>query len=144
MLVRLLYTSRATESMSPDLILSILRQSGGENEKHGITGVLCTCGVGNVFLQLLEGSREEVNALYTNIVRDSRHTDCTLLHYEEISERRFSSWRMGRVDLNKVNLSTILRFSEKTQLDPFSMSGRAAIALLEELEKTAAILSQDA
>ena len=57
-------------------------------------------------------------------------------------EPRFSGWRMGRVDLNKVNLSTILRFSEKAQLDPFTMSGPAALALLRELEATAAILSQ--
>lgn len=144
MLVRLLYASRAQKPIDGELITSILKKSRDENEKHGITGVLCTCGAGNVFLQLLEGSRESVNTLYHNIVRDTRHMDCTVLYYEEIEERRFSSWRMGRVDLNKVNLSTILRFSERAQLDPFSMPGRAALALLEELEKTAAILSQDA
>ena len=96
-----------------------------------------------MFLQLLEGGREEVNALYNKIVQDTRHEQCTLLNYEEIEERRFSCWRMGRVDLSKVNLSTVLRFSEKPKLDPFSMSGRGALALLDELEKTAAILSQD-
>lgn len=143
MLVRLLYASRATKPIDAEFIQTILQQSRQANEKHGITGVLCTCGKGNVFMQLLEGSRVEVNALYDNIVRDTRHEECTLLLYEELEERRFFSWRMGRVDLNKVNLSTILRFSEKAELDPFSMSGRAAFKLLEELESTAAILSQE-
>ena len=144
MLVRLLYASRATQSVDKELINDIMATSRGANEQHGITGVLCTCSAQNVFLQLLEGSRREVNALYNNIARDSRHEECTLLHYQEVDERRFSSWRMGCVDLNKVNLSTILRFSESAKLDPFTMTGAGAMALLEELEKTAAIISKEA
>ena len=62
-------------------------------------------------------------------------------HYAEIQERRFSSWRMGRVNLNRVNQGTILRFSETATLDPFSMPGETALALLEELTSTAAIVS---
>ena len=50
---------------------------------------------------------------------------------------------MGSVDLNKVNLSSILRYSEKAELDPFSMSGRSALALLEELASSAAIVSYE-
>ncbi|MCA9757720.1 MAG: BLUF domain-containing protein [Candidatus Eisenbacteria bacterium] len=142
MLVSLLYASRAKGPVEAEFITSILTKSREKNERLGITGVLCTSGDG-VFLQLLEGGREEVNALYNKIVQDTRHEQCTLLNYEEIEERRFSCWRMGRVDLSKVNLSTVLRFSEKPKLDPFSMSGRGALALLDELEKTAAILSQD-
>ena len=52
---------------------------------------------------------------------------------------RFSSWRMGKVDLRKVNPGTILRFSETTKLDPFSMTAYGALAFLEELANTAAI-----
>ena len=50
---------------------------------------------------------------------------------------------MGSVDLKRINLSTILRFSEKAVLDPFSMTGAGALALLEELVSTAAIVSRD-
>jgi hypothetical protein len=142
MLVQLLYASRAKEPVDSDMVNSIVHASREKNEEQGITGVLCTCSDDDVFLQLLEGSREAVNQLYNKIVADPRHVDCTMLHYEEIDERQFSGWRMGRVDLDKVNLSTILRFSEKANLDPFSMSGRAALSLLVELEATAAIQSQ--
>lgn len=142
MLVRLLYASRAVEPISDKLIESILQSSRKNNPQHGISGVLCSHSVGNVFLQVLEGGRPAVNQLYGNIVRDRRHQDVTLLHFDEIRQRRFSGWRMGSVDLNRVNLSTILRYSEKPTFDPFTMTGEAAMALLEELIDTAAITSR--
>jgi hypothetical protein len=141
MLVRLLYASRSASEIDETLIASILDHSRKYNQEHGITGILCAYTPGNVFLQLLEGGRGAVNALYANIVRDPRHSDVTLLDCAEITERRFASWRMGRVNLNRVNQGTILRFSESTVLDPFTMSGPTALALLDELTSTAAIVS---
>jgi len=140
MLVRLLYASRSSDEIDEALVTSILERSRKYNLEHGITGILCTAP-GNVFLQLLEGGRTAVNALYASIVKDPRHRDVTLLDYAEISERRFASWRMGRVNLNRVNQGSILRFSESPVLDPFTMSGPTALALLEELTSTAAIVS---
>lgn len=141
MLVRLLYASRSATEIDEPLIASILEHSRKYNLEHGITGILCTSSPGNVFLQLLEGGRAAVNALYGNIVRDPRHCDVTLLDYAEITERRFAGWRMGRVNLNRINQGTVLRFSESAVLDPFTMSGPTALALLDELTSTAAIAS---
>jgi hypothetical protein len=143
MLVRLLYASRAAKGIDDALVASILESSQKHNAEHGITGILCTYSQGNVFLQVLEGGRAEVNSLYSTIVRDPRHSDVTLLDYAEITERRFAGWRMGSVSLNRVNLGTILRFSESPVLDPFSMSGQATLALLAELMSTAAIVSRE-
>jgi hypothetical protein len=141
MLVRLLYASRATGEVDDAFVASILERSQKYNLEHGITGILCTSSKGGVFLQLLEGGREAVNVLYGSIVRDPRHRDVTLLDYAEVTERRYASWRMGVVNLNRVNLGSILRFSENQVLDPFSMSGTSALALLEELASTAAVVS---
>jgi hypothetical protein len=47
---------------------------------------------------------------------------------------------MGRADLDKLNQGTVLRYSETPQLDPFRISGRVALALLEELMGTASIV----
>jgi hypothetical protein len=143
MLTRLLYTSRAVDKIDERLLKSILDRSRANNLDHGITGVLCVHQGGNVFLQVLEGSRSAVNDLYCNIVRDPRHRDVTLLDYAEVDERRFAGWRMGSIDLNKVNVSSILRYSERAVLDPFSMTGRASLALLEELTISAAIVTHD-
>ena len=143
MLVRLLYASRSTAEIDDALLGAILERSGRYNIEHGITGILCTYPQGKVFLQALEGGRTSVNELYGKIVRDPRHLDVTLLDYTEITERRFSNWRMGCVNLNRVNVGSILRFSESPILDPFSMNGPTALLLLQELASTAAIGSRD-
>ena len=140
MLVRLLYASRAAESVTPALIDSILAQSRAHNPALGITGILCHGG--DVFMQVLEGGRDAVNALYTAIVRDTRHRDIAVLHFEEVTERRFAGWTMGQVNLAKINPSIVLKYSEKPTLDPYTVSGKVSMALLEELIATASIIGR--
>lgn len=139
MMVRLLYASRAT-AVSPETIDAILAQSRTRNPTQGITGILCHGG--DVFMQVLEGGRDAVNRLYGSIVRDSRHHDVTLLHFEEIAERRFSGWTMGVVNLTRVNPSIVLKYSARPVLDPFAVPGRASMAMLEELIATASIVGR--
>jgi len=139
MLVRLIYASRSSGPITDEVIEAVLVKSRDSNPNAGITGVLCVCQ-GGVFMQVLEGGREEVNLLYGKVLRDTRHTNVTLLEYAELTERRFSSWRMGRVDLSKLNAGIILKYSEKPQLDPFQIPGGVALALLEELMNTASIV----
>jgi hypothetical protein len=139
MLVRLVYASRSTSPITDAMIKGILAQSQKYNLDAGLTGVLCVCR-GDVFLQVLEGGRGEVNRLYGTLVRDDRHAEVTLLDYADIDERRFSSWRMGRVDLDKLNLGIVLKYSEKPILDPFELPGRVVLALLEELMDNASIV----
>ena len=139
MLVRLLYASRALDPQ-PEAIDAILAQSRQHNPSCGITGILCYGG--GIFLQAIEGGRGAVSELYGHIQRDARHTDVVLLDYEEISERRFSGWTMGQVNLLKLNHSILLKYSEKPELDPDSVSGKVSMALLEELMATAAIIGR--
>ena len=138
MLVRLLYASRAAQAVTQATIDSIMQQSREHNPANGITGILCYGG--DVYMQVLEGGRIPVNALYNRIVADARHQQVVLLHYEEVGERRFAGWTMGQVNLAKVNPSTLLKYLEKPELDPFVVSGRASMALLEELIATAQIV----
>ena len=139
MLVRLLYASRAVDT-SPDAIDAILAQSRQYNPTCGITGILCYGG--GIFLQAIEGGRMAVSELYGHIQRDPRHKDVALLHYEEIAERRFGGWTMGQVNLTKLNHTTLLKYSEKPELDPYAVSGKMSLALLEELMATAAIVGR--
>ena len=140
MLVRLLYVSRAVAEDRAMLLDSVLAQSRIHNPANGITGILCYGG--DIFMQVLEGGRMEVNALYGQILRDQRHRDVVLLDYCEIAERRFSGWTMGQVNLDKLNPSLLLRYSERPTLDPYRVSGAVSIALLEELLHTAAIIGR--
>lgn len=139
MLVRLLYASRALDT-NPAAISTILAQSREYNPSCGITGILCYGG--GIFLQAIEGGRLAVSELYGHIQRDKRHKDVALLQFEEITERRFSGWTMGQVNLQKINHSILLKYSEKPELDPYSVSGKVSMALLEELMATASIIGR--
>ena len=140
MLVRLLYASRATAAIEQEDLLAILRQSRANNPASGVTGVLCVCPTSGIFLQVLEGGRSAVNALYRRIATDPRHTAVELLAYEEITERRFASWAMGQADMSRLNAALLLKYSERPLLDPYALPGSASMALLQELMATASIV----
>jgi hypothetical protein len=140
MLVRLLYVSRAVSPEDAEITHAILSQSRAHNLSHGITGILCYGG--GIFLQAIEGGRNSVSDLYNHITCDKRHKDVVLLHYEEINERRFGGWTMGQVNLAKINTSIVLKYSEKPELDPYAVSGKVSLALLEELMATASIIGR--
>ena len=136
MLVRLLYCSRAVDS-SPEAIESILTQACHHNPETGITGILCWGG--DIFLQAIEGGRMQVSELFGHIMKDPRHKDVAMLHFQEIEERRFGGWSMGQVNVSKINHAILLKYSEKPELDPYAVSGRVSLALLEDLMASAQI-----
>jgi hypothetical protein len=140
MLVRLLYASRAAAPLTPSIVSSIMEQSRKNNPSQGITGILCFSD--DLFIQVLEGGRDEVCELFNTIVRDDRHLNVRILTYEEIPERRFGGWTMGQVNINKVNSSLLLKYSEKAVLNPFNSSGRASMALLDDLIATATVVNR--
>jgi len=140
MLVRLLYASRPASPLTASLIDTILAQSQDGNQSKGITGILCFSD--DLFLQVLEGGRDEVCELFNAIVRDDRHSNVRILSYEEIPERRFGGWTMGQVNIARVNPSLLLKYSVKATLDPFNCSGRASMALLDELIATASVVGR--
>lgn len=137
MLVRLVYASRASRDLSPHDLQDIVRRSREHNGEDGITGLLCYSG--GIFIQVLEGAREPVNARYKRIVMDERHDTPTLIGYQEISERRFAGWAMGQVNLHRLNPALLLKYGETQKLDPFRMTGAALTALFDELVTAGAI-----
>ena len=139
MLVRLMYASRAVEAVDNDALAVILRQSKEHNPGVGVTGVLCFCSNARIFLQVLEGGRGAVSAVYNRISRDPRHAEVVLLSYEEIGERSFASWSMGQVNMSLLNPALVLKYSENAVLDPYAVSGHGSLALFNELVATASI-----
>ena len=139
MLVRLTYTSRATEALTAAAMDTILASSRKNNPGNGITGVLCTNNY--IFLQMLEGGRKEVNETYNRIAADKRHHDVQILNFEEITERKFAVWSMGKVSFDRVNMAILLKHSAKPVLDPYAVSGLVSVALLEDLMANASISS---
>jgi hypothetical protein len=88
---------------------------------------------------VLEGGRNQVSKLYNQIAHDPRHNEVALLSYEEIGERTFASWSMGQVHMSRLNPALVLKYSEGALLDPYAVSGKASLALFNELVDTASI-----
>jgi hypothetical protein len=137
MLVRLIYASRAAQAVNHESLVALMKQARAYNASAGITGVLIFSD--GVFLQLLEGGRNAVSALYNKITRDARHHDVVLLSYDEVAERRFAGWAMGQANLSRLNPGILLKYSERAVLDPYGLSAQATLALFEELVQTAVI-----
>jgi hypothetical protein len=90
-LMRLIYASHPFGF--DDLTLAnILSTAQRYNPEKDITGTL-VCRE-DLYLQLLEGDREEVQALYEKIKRDDRHADATILVQEVAAQRLFPAWAM--------------------------------------------------
>lgn len=128
MQVRALYVSRAVGPQTTTVTGSILSTAQAYNQTHGISGVLCQ-GQG-LYLQVLEGERSAVNRLYARIVADARHNDVELLHYEEITVRRFAKWSMAFVDISTRDPMVKMGHPE---FDPYSASGALVMQLVDEL-----------
>jgi hypothetical protein len=140
MLVRCLYASRISTSLAASALDGILEQSRKNNPKRGITGLLCHTH--DSFVQVVEGGREPVSDLLRSIYRDDRHQQMTILLFEEIAERRFGNWTMGRVNVENINAAVLLKYSEKVALDPFNCSSQAMMSLLMELIETGSIVNR--
>lgn len=137
MLVRCLYASRASEGTDQRACEEILSLSRRNNPKHGITGLLLFSS--GIFVQVIEGARKDISALLRKIVGDERNRDLEILSFEEIAERSFESWTMGQVSIASLNPALLLKYSERAELDPFTMRSAATMALLTEIAASGTI-----
>ena len=140
MLVRLLYASRAAGPVDADLLAAILKKSRAHNPAVGITGARPPSSTCKITPDPAHRHSAPVSQLYQRIAADPRHRDVTLLHYQEIGERRFGMWSMGQVNMARLNPVLLLKYSETPTLDPFTLSGATSMALFDELVATAAIV----
>lgn len=91
----IIYVSLASQKMAQAELLALLDQAKVHNEAHGITGLLMYHR--QEFLQLLEGERDEVEALYATICRDQRHQQVYSMWEGPVPARSFDRWAMGFV-----------------------------------------------
>ena len=94
-LFELIYVSRACSPMSTAQLTELLAQSRRDNERVGITGMLVYHRM--EFMQLIEGERAEVEALFARIVNDRRHEQVLKLWDGPVGQRSFEDWRMAFV-----------------------------------------------
>lgn len=89
----LMYVSTASRPCSAAELDDLLAISRRNNGSAGVTGML-VYGGGN-FMQLLEGERAAVAAIFERIRRDPRHYDATELFALESPARWCGDWEMA-------------------------------------------------
>ena len=137
MLIRMLYISTAVGPQTTTVTGTILRSAQAFNAENGITGVLCQ-GQG-VWLQILEGGRSEINALYARISADKRHKDVQLMVFEDIAQRRYGAWAMAHVDLTDTDPMLAVTGTD-TGFDPYAATGERVMARIDALIATGKVM----
>lgn len=84
---RLIYRSRSVDAVAIEDLGGLLSDARARNRVSGISGMLLYGG--GMFLQLIEGPAEEVEALFSVISGDARHADACVLRRDEVAERMF-------------------------------------------------------
>jgi hypothetical protein len=134
-LFQIIYQSMSLVPFEGAELTALLQHSQASNRRNGISGVLLYTPDGR-FLQVLEGERDAVRALYhERIARDPRHFNCQVLSEGPSPERCFPSWSMGfrtaqAQDLRK--LLTPVPASSPALLVPRPHTRPELLALLQE------------
>ena len=96
---RINYISSFVQDMSDDEIEELARQAAKKNAENDITGVLMAKG--GVFFQIIEGPEENIDRLFTTILKDTRHEKVITLGIQigDI-QRLFLGWNMKAINLD--------------------------------------------
>ncbi len=90
-----IYSSEATIPMQSDDLEELLEKARRKNGGLSISGALVYTD--GLFLQILEGDRDHVQALMDRIRKDVRHEHVTVLREGEVASAQFGSWKMAYV-----------------------------------------------
>ena len=108
-MMQMAYMSFATLELKADPdreIAAILDEAIAENSRRGITGELIYRN--GIFLQLLEGRKEEVELILGRILLDqTRHESLKVLLKQPMQERIFPDWSMAYVKLENAALDIV-------------------------------------
>lgn len=110
MLYSLVYVSSAVTPFSSAELVALLDQSRANNTRLDVSGLLLYKD-GNT-MQVLEGDRDTVLALYERIAADPRHRGLLRLLEGPTETRQFADWSMAFHDLNAPDAGAIPGYSE--------------------------------
>ena len=99
-LLEIVYASSVAPPFGRDRLGSLVSTARLANARANITGILLYDKA--VFLHVLEGPPEAVEALYARIERDRRHHSVTRLGERLVPQRSFEKWPMGFATLEDV------------------------------------------
>ncbi|MEO0882315.1 MAG: BLUF domain-containing protein [Pseudomonadota bacterium] len=93
MVKQIVYRSKATLEITPEIIGDILAVAQQNNTRFAVTGLLLY-GDG-IFMQVLEGSPESTDEIYARIRHDPRHCDVRDIYTGYADSRAYPDWQMA-------------------------------------------------
>lgn len=111
---QILYVSKPTKQIDSNSIRDIVTHATEYNTKNDITGILLFRS--GVFLQLLEGEKSKVEALYVKIEKDPRHTNVVRILSIEENERIFPIWGMAYHEISDLDIKMVSEFMSWNKL----------------------------
>ncbi|MEL6452978.1 MAG: BLUF domain-containing protein [Pseudomonadota bacterium] len=130
-LTRLVYYSQRNPSESLDA-QALIETCKRNNKRMNLTGMLHYNG--DHFLQVIEGGRVEVSALYHRISRDPRHANIILLSCMDARERIFPTWSMGlHQGMDERARSIYLRYFSTDDINPETVNVDSLLDVLQDL-----------
>ena len=130
-LTRLVYYSQRnpSEKLDAQALIETCRRN---NARLNLTGMLHYNG--DHFIQVIEGGRVEVSALYHSIARDPRHSNIILLSCMDVRERLFPDWSMGlHQGMNDRTSAIFLRYFSTDVVNPETISVDSLLDVLQDL-----------
>lgn len=119
-LCRLVYYSERNPAVALDL-RTLIATCHKNNAPRSLTGLLHFNGT--YFLQVLEGGRADVSAIYHRIATDPRHINLIILSTGDVRERLFPTWSMGLHEgMTDRTREIFLRYFAKERFDPESVN----------------------
>lgn len=130
-LTRLVYYSQRNPSEKLDT-RDLIETCRRNNARLNLTGMLHYNG--DHFIQVIEGGRVEVSALYHAIARDPRHANIILLSCSDVRERIFPNWSMGlHQGMTDKTREIFLRYFATDDLNPESVNVDSLLDVLQDL-----------
>ncbi|MEM8577175.1 MAG: BLUF domain-containing protein [Pseudomonadota bacterium] len=130
-LTRLVYYSQRNPSENLDAG-QLIETCQRNNIRLHLTGMLHYNG--DHFLQVIEGGRVEVSALYHRISRDPRHMNIILLSCNDVRERLFPTWSMGlHQGMDEMARQIYLRYFSTDDINPETVNVESLLDVMQDL-----------
>lgn len=126
---RIMYMSTATRNIPDEELEELLTKARIKNKERELTGLLIVKG--RVFLQCLEGEKENVLEIYNTILKDERHENVIDLTEEDIKTRLFPSWQMGYRNLKSLEDIKSKKLKEILSVDDLNIKKEDISEIIE-------------
>lgn len=130
----LIYMSTAVQPLNDAELAALLEHARLHNELDHITGAL-VYGDGR-FMQIIEGEKTALDALYKRLLQDERHIGLVKLADKEIAARSFAEWSMAFRPISHEAFLTMTGYLSPDQLDLQPDNLSAADALLLQMMRS--------